>query len=79
MRYMQVVCLKRPLYNFFKPITNARVFFLFTIIFTHHKEIKISDLAHLRSPAVGFGCTPNVVAFILVRLLALVLHRESPV
>ena len=55
------------------------LFFVFDYFLTHQKGIKISDLADVRFPAVDFNCTPNVVPFILVKLLALALHRESPV
>ena len=55
------------------------LFFVFNYFLTHQKGIKISDLADVRFPAVDFSCTPNVVPFILVKLLALALHRESPV
>ena len=55
------------------------LFFVFNYFLTHQKEIKISDLAHVRFPAVDFNCTPKCGALIFVRLLALALHRESPV
>ena len=54
------------------------LFFVFNYFLTHQKGIKISDLADVRFPVVDFNCTPNVVPFILVKLLALALHRESP-
>lgn len=53
--------------------------FVFNYFLTHQRGIKISDLAHVRFSAIDFNCTPNVVPLILVRLLALALHRESPV
>ena len=75
MRYMQVVCFKSPLYNY----KCMSLVFVFNYFLTHRKEIKTSDLAHVRFPAIDFNCMPKVVPLILVKLLALALHRESPV